>query len=374
MVYLDNNATTKTDDRVIEAMLPFMRDFYANPSSSHSFGTRIKSYLEKARDQIADFIGSNNRNIIFTSGATESINLAIKGIAYLNDSRRKKIVYLATEHKAVIQASLTLQNEGYEVVSIPVRSDGTVDLGFIDSVVDDKTLLFSAMLVNNETGVIHPIADISEIVKSKGCYFFCDATQAPGKINFNVDDLKVDMLCFSGHKFYAPKGAGVLYLNDYIINKKLLASQIIGGGQESNFRSGTQNVPTIIGLAKATEIVTNELEKWRNKIGELRDFLEQEILKIEGTKVNGNTKLRVFNTSNICFPNIDSFMLQTNLNEFCVSNGSACNSLNIEPSHVLLAMGLNEEEAFNSIRFSLGKFSTVQEVELAVKMIYDLTQ
>ncbi len=372
MIYLDNNSTTKIDERVINEMIPFMSELYANPSSTHNFGVKVKNHLEKARKQIAEFIGATNKNIIFTSGSSESINLAIKGIAYSNKSNRKKIVLLSTEHKAVIETCKSLQSIGYEVISLPVMVDGIVDLKVVESNIDINTLLFAAMLVNNETGVIQPIPEIAEIVKSKGSYLFCDATQAPGKIEFNVESLKVDMLCFSGHKFYAPKGIGVLYLNNDIINRKLLTPQIVGGGQENGLRSGTQNVPAIIGLAKATEIVTNELNQWQSEVGHLRKLLENELLKIKGAKVNGNTNHRVFNTSNIYFPNIDVLEKQAHLKEFCISNSSACTSMNIQPSHVLLAMGLNENVASNSIRFSLGKENTREEIESVIKTISQL--
>lgn len=367
MIYLDNNSTTKVDERVIEAMIPYMSELYANPSSSHKFGTLVKHHLERARNQIAEFIGANPRNIIFTSGASESINLSIKGIAQSNTTDRKKIVLLSTEHKAVIETCKSLQSIGYEVVFFPVMADGLVDLKVVESSIDRNTLLFASMLVNNETGVIQPIAEIAEIVKSKGSYFFCDATQAPGKIEFNVESLQVDMLCFSGHKFYAPRGIGVLYLNNDIVNRKLIAPQIVGGGQENGLRSGTQNIPAIIGLAKATELVTNELNLWQTEVGQLRNLLETELLKFEGTKVNGNKNHRIFNTSNICFSNLDVQALQANLKEVCVSNGSACTSMNIEPSHVLLAMGLKEKEATNSIRFSLGKDTKLNEIENVIK-------
>ncbi|GAB1370199.1 IscS subfamily cysteine desulfurase [Candidatus Kapaibacterium sp.] len=369
MIYLDNNSTTKVDERVIEAMNPYMSELYANPSSSHTFGTLVKNHLERARNQIAEFIGANPKNIIFTSGSSESINLSIKGIAQTNTTERKKIVLLSTEHKAVIETCKSLQSIGYDIVFLPVMADGLVDLNEVESNIDTNTLLFASMLVNNETGIIQPIAEIANIVKSKGSYFFCDATQAPGKIEFNVESLQVDMLCFSGHKFYAPRGIGVLYLSNDITKGKLLTPQIVGGGQEGGLRSGTQNVPAIIGLAKATEIVKNELNQWQTEVGQLRNLLETELLKIEGTKVNGNINHRVFNTSNICFSNFDVQALQANLKNISISNGSACTSMNIEPSHVLLAMGLSPNEASNSIRFSLGKDSKLSEIEMTISEI-----
>jgi cysteine desulfurase len=369
--YLDYNSTTPIDPRVLEAMLPFLKDNFANANSTHHFGQSINEKIKQAREQIADFINAESNELIFTSGATEAINIAIKGVAESYSSSGKHIVTVSTEHKAVLDTCKDLERKGFEVTYLPVQSNGLIDLDEFEKAIRLDTILVSVMYVNNETGVIQPIKEIAKLAHEKGALFMTDATQAVGKIEIDVDDFGIDLFCFSGHKMYAPKGIGVLYVRQRG-NKVKLTPQVHGGGQEQGLRSGTLNVPGIIALAKACEIAGEEMTKNQKAISELRDSLENEILKISGTFVNGNREHRIYNTTNICFPDVDANILIGRMKNIAVSNGSACSSAVVEPSHVLTAMGLSEDEAFGSIRFSLGKFNTQQEVLLAIKLIKEL--
>jgi cysteine desulfurase len=366
-IYFDNNATTKTDDRVIDAMIPFMRDYYGNPSSSHQFGTYSKSKIEDARDIIAGMINCSSREVYFTSGATEAINMAVKGLAANNTSKRKKIITIATEHKAVLETCSTLTKRGYTVEVLPVKKDGLVDLEYLKSRVDSDTMLVAVMMVNNETGVIQPITEIGNIAHSKGALLFCDGTQAIGKMKIDVRAMNIDLLCLSGHKFYGPKGVGALYMCDCILSYNMFEPLLIGGGQEEGLRSGTMNTPGIVGLGKACEIVSLEMDEWKSKIEPLRDHLETELLKIPGTQVNGSRIHRVYNTTNISFSQIDLDMLESQLDNICLSNGSACSSRSMKPSYVLKAMGVDDETARRSIRFSLGKWNHKMEVSILLE-------
>jgi cysteine desulfurase len=373
VIYLDYNSTTPIDPRVLEAMLPFLKNSFANPSSTHYFGQSINEKVNQAREQIANFINAEPNELIFTSGATEAVNIAIKGVAEKYSGRGKHIITVSTEHKAVIDTCEDLEKKGFEVTYLPVLNNGLLALSELDKAMRPDTILVSVMFVNNETGVIQSIKEIAAIAHEKGALFMTDATQAVGKIDVDVDNLDIDLLCLSGHKMYAPKGIGALFIRQR--GKKVkLKTQIHGGGQEQSLRSGTLNVPGIIALAKACEIAIQEMKEIEARISELRDYLELELLKIPNTKLIGDTNNRISNTTNICFIGHDANVLIGRMKNIAVSNGSACSSAVIEPSHVLKAMGLNDDEAFASLRFSLGKHNTLEDIETVVKRINELIQ
>ena len=372
VIYLDNNATTPVDERVLNAMLPYFTKDYANANSTHRFGVNAYEAVKKARKQVAEIIYAEPHEIVFTSGATEAINIAIKGVAENYQSKGKHIVTVATEHSAVLDTCQYLETKGYEITYLPVKSDGLIDLDELKTALRDDTILVSIMLANNETGVIQPIKEIAELSHSVDALFMSDVTQAVGKISVNVDELGIDLLCISGHKLYAPKGVGALYVRQRE-NRVKIPALSHGGGHERGLRSGTLNVPGIVALGEASDIAKRELSKNAEGIGALRDYLETELLKIEGASVNGKTSSRLFNTSNILFSGADSDAVimglsnpENNLPLIAVSNGSACTSISIEPSHVLTAMGLDEVAAFSSIRFSFGKFNTKKEIDIVI--------
>lgn len=371
IIYLDNNATTPIDNRVLDAILPFLTSNFANPSSTHHFGITSKEAINKVRLEVAEFIRAEENEIIFTSGATEAINIALKGVAESYSEKGKHIITVSTEHYAVLDSCKHLETRGYEVTYLPVLKDGLIDLAELKNSIREDTILVCVMYVNNETGVIQPIKDIASITHEAGSLFMTDATQAVGKIEIDVDALGIDLLCLSGHKMYAPKGIGALYVRQRI-NKVKLPTFIHGGGHERGVRSGTLNVPGIIALAKACEIAQTEMNQDSERISALRDELEIELLKIEGAFVNGNKENRIYHTTNICFPNVDANVLIGRMKNIAVSNGSACTSAVVEPSHVLTAMGLSDGEAFGSIRFSLGKYNTKEEVISATQLIKEL--
>lgn len=368
--YLDYNSTTPIDPRVLEEMLPFLQDNFANPSSTHHFGQSINEKVKQAREQIADFINAEPNELIFTSGATEAINIAIKGVAESYSSKGKHIITVSTEHKAVIDTCKDLEKKGFEVTFLSVLQNGLIDLAELQKAIRPDTILVSVMYVNNETGVIQPIKEIAKLAHEKGALFMTDATQGVGKIEIDVDDLGVDLLCFSGHKMYAPKGIGALYVR----NKTKLSPQIHGGGHEQGLRSGTLNVPGIIALAKACEIASEEMDLNKRNISELKDKLETEFLKLQNTSLNGDSENRIFNTTNICFKGQDANVLIGRMKNIAVSNGSACSSAVIEPSHVLKAMGLYDGDAFASLRFSLGKYNSIEDIETVISKIKELKQ
>lgn len=368
-IYLDNNATTRVDERVLKAMLPYFTDFYANSTSQHIAGLSVNETVENAAWQTADLINADADEIIFTSGATESINLAIKGLA---DQDRKHIITIQTEHKAVLETCRFMESIGFEVSYLPVDREGILDLNLLNEIITDKILVFIGMLSNNETGVIQNVSEISTILKSKNVLFLCDATQAVGKIPIDVKALGIDLLALSAHKFYGPKGIGALYISAKA--KLKLLPQITGGGHQRKLRSGTLNVPGIIGLGKAAEIAVNELETDKKRIEILRNKLEKNLLQFEGSFINGNIQNRIYNTSNICFPGVNSEKLIMALRNISVSNGASCSAVTSEPSHVLKAMGLSDEEALSSIRFSLGRFTTLEEIDIAVERVLSLAR
>ncbi|MBK7378480.1 MAG: cysteine desulfurase [Ignavibacteriales bacterium] len=366
IIYLDNNATTKIDPKVVEAMLPYFNYLYANPASKHKFGESVDGAIMEAREKIANLISSATNEIIFTSGATEAINLAIKGVAESYSDKGKHIITVKTEHRAVLDVCKYLETKGFEITYLSVEKDGLLNLDDLRNNLRKETIIVSVMLVNNEIGVIQPIKEIANIVHDNGSIFMTDATQAVGKIPINIDDLDIDLMTFSGHKFYGPKGIGGLYIRSRRPRKIKLLPLIHGGGHERGYRSGTLNVPGIIGLGKAAEIALQEMETNKEKIKEFRDYLEFELLKLDETFLNGNNEKRIYNTSNICFKGVNAHFLIERLKNIFVSNGSACSSASIQPPHVLRAIGLSDIDAFSSIRFSLGKFNTKIQINTAL--------
>ncbi len=365
-VYLDNNSTTEVDQRVVDAMLPYFLKHYGNAASrSHSFGWIADEAVKKSRKILAELMGAEENEIIFTSGSTEAINLAIKGVAEAYHSKGKHIVTIATEHKAVLDTCKHLEKSGYEITILPVMEDGLIDLQMMENAIRTDTVLVCAMLANNETGVILPIDQIAQIVHDKKSLLFCDATQAGGKIRVDLYELKADLLCLSAHKMYGPKGVGLLFVKRK--NPRVtLIGQIDGGGHERNLRSGTLNVPGIVGFTKAAQICSEELLDISGTISILRTRLEQALCD-KGASINGSIKNRLPNTSNLNFHHHKATEIMKALPNIALATGSACSSALSEPSHVLSAMGLNEKEAFASIRFSLGRFTTGEEIEYVVE-------
>lgn len=369
-IYLDNNSTTKIDDRIVDVMIPFLREHYGNAASPHCMGKEAFEAVSKAREKVADLINTKEENIIFTSGATESINIALKGIAFQNSSKGKHIITTKTEHKAVLDTCKFLEDKGFQISYLPVDYNGNIKIEFLEDLIQTDTILIAIMYANNETGVINPIKDISKIAKKHNVLFFCDATQGVGKLKIDVNDLDVDMLCFSGHKMHGPKGIGVLYLKDFKSNHLKLDALIHGGGHELGLRSGTLNVPGIVGIGKACEISMNETYDNQTRIERLRNKLESALLNLPDTQVNGYTKNRVYNITNILFKGVDSAELISNLKDICASGGSACSSASAQPSHVLRAMGLCIDDAYCSVRLSLSKFTTEDEIDFAISEFY----
>lgn len=373
LIYLDYNATTPADEKVMQEMLPYFSTYYGNAASkTHAFGWQAEAAVDKARMQIAEFIGAEKEEIIFTSGSTESCNLAIKGVFEKYQSKGNHIITVATEHKAVLDTCAALDKKGAMVTYLSVSPEGLIDLDELKNCITDKTILVCVMLANNETGVIQPIEQIAEIVHQHKSILFCDATQAAGKMRIDVNELGADLLCISAHKFYGPKGVGALYVrrkNPRVV----LQEQINGGGHENGLRSGTLNVPAIVGFGKACEIA--QLELWDNntKLSALRAKIEHYLLDIEGVRINGSTKYRLYNTSNICFSGIKADLLISKINhKLCVAAGSACTSALAQPSHVLKAMGLSDEDCYSSIRFSLGKYNTQEEIETTISFMKEV--
>lgn len=371
IIYFDNNATTPIDKRVLEAMLPFLTENFANASSTHHFGISVNEAVKNARVQVADLIGAEKNEIIFTSGSTEAINIALKGVAEKYSAKGKHIVTVSTEHYAVLDTCKHLESRGYEVTYLPVSKEGLIDLSELKNSLRADTIIVCVMYVNNETGIIQPIKEIAQFAHDVGALFMTDTTQAAGKIEINVDELGIDLLCMSGHKIYAPKGIGALYIRQGK-NPVKLSALIHGGGHEKGLRSGTLNVPGIVALGKACEISQQEMKQDAVRISTLRNELENELLKIEGTFVNGKSKNRIFNTTNICFRGSDANVMIGRMKNVAVSNGSACTAAVVEPSHVLVSMGLSDEDAYASIRFSLGKFNVENEIKAVVKIISEL--
>jgi cysteine desulfurase len=374
MIYLDYNASTPVDERVLMAMLPYFNEVYGNPSNGYHWqGRKAARAMESARGAVASLIGAQASEIIFTSGATESNNLAILGFVRASKGRnahsRTRIVISAIEHKAVIQPAQTLLSEGFEVVFLPVDNRGVVQIKEAERLIDDRTLIVSVQAANNETGVIHPISALAEITHKHGAVFHCDAAQAVGKIPVDVKAWDVDMLSLSGHKFYGPKGIGALYLKGGRF-RSTFDPLCFGGNQEKGTRPGTENVPAIVGLGKASRLAQELLEEERQRVQRLRDVMEKRLLEqLSSASVNGAGAKRLPNTINITIPQVPADVLLLNLPEVMMGTGSACSSGTPSPSHVLLSMGLNSELASATVRISLGRFTTEEEIERAVCLI-----
>jgi cysteine desulfurase len=380
MIYLDNNATTRIDPRVLETMMPFLTDNFANAASTHPFGVSAHEAVKTARQQVANLLQCDPHELVFTSGATEAINLALKGVAENYGRDRKHIVTVQTEHKAVLDVCAYLDKRGYEVTYLPVQQNGLLDLAVVKEAIRPDTLLVSVMWANNETGVIQPIRDIAKLAHEAGALFMTDATQAVGKLPIDVDRDGIDLLTFSAHKFYGPKGVGGLYVRQHSLAgssvRKIKPEAVLhGGGHERGLRSGTLNVPGIVGMGKAAELAPiADASVETQDIASLRDRLEDALLQITGTSVNGTRENRLYNTTNVQFENCDSDALIMGLEGIAVSNGSACTAASIDPSHVLLAMGLSETEAFSCLRFSLGRFSTEADVDATVEAVKGIVE
>ncbi len=369
-VYLDYNATTPVDPRVFEMMLPYFSDKFGNAASHHhAFGWMAEETADQARERVATLIGAVPQEIIFTSGATESNNLAIKGVFEMYAAKGNHIITCVTEHKAVLDTCRHIEKLGGSVTYLPVQPDGLIDLHELEQAITGKTMLIAIMYGNNETGVIQPVREISAIARTHGVLFFTDATQAVGKIPVDVQADGIDLLSFSAHKMYGPKGVGALYVRRRDPRVRLTA-QMDGGGHERGMRSGTLNIPGIAGLGKACDICANEMVAEGKRLGILRDKLENALLQLEGTHVNGNREYRLPHVSNISFKHItgDSLMMGINKN-IAVSSGSACTSASPEPSHVLKALGLGNEQTRSSLRFSLGRFTTEEQIDYTIKTV-----
>jgi cysteine desulfurase len=366
-IYLDNNATTPMDPRVLDAMLPYFNTKFGNAASrNHAFGWAAEEGVDYAREQVAKLIGANEKEIIFTSGATESDNLAIKGVFEMYKDKGNHIITCVTEHKAVIDACKHVEKLGGEVTYLGVKSDGLIDLAELEAAMTEKTILVAIMYGNNEIGVIQPIREISAIAHKHGALFMTDAVQAVGKIPVDVNADGIDLMAFTGHKMYGPKGVGALYVRRKNPRVKVTA-QMDGGGHERGMRSGTLNVPGIVGLGKAAEICRLEMDEEAKRLSKLRDKLQIELTVLEESYVNGNTDHRLPHVANISFKYVEGEGLMMAMKDLAVSSGSACTSASLEPSYVLKSLGLSDDLAHSSIRFGLGRFTTDEEVDFAIK-------
>ena len=369
-IYMDYHATTPVDPRVVDAMLPYFTQRFGNSASrNHAFGWEAEEAVETARRQVADLIGANPKEIIFTSGATESNNLAIKGVAEMYREKGNHIITCVTEHKAVIDTCKKLEKQGGRVTYLPVQKDGRIDLADLRAAITEKTILITIMTANNEIGVLQPIAEIGAIAKEKGILFHTDAVQAVGKVPFSVTDAKVDLVSMSGHKFYGPKGVGALYVRRRN-PRVLLAEQISGGGHERGMRSGTLNVPGIVGLGAAAAIAQAEMATESERLRTLRDELNKKLhANLDELYINGSMEFRLPHNLNVSFAYVEGESLLMGINDVAVSSGSACTSASLEPSYVLKALGAGDDLAHSSIRFGLGRWTTEEEVDYVVEKL-----
>lgn len=370
LIYLDNNATTPLDPRVLEAMLPYFQEKFGNAASrNHAKGWEAERAVDQAREQVAALLNAGAKEIIWTSGATESNNIAIKGVAEMYKDKGRHLIIQATEHKAVIDPSQYLEQQGYRVTILPVDRQGRINLDELASAIGEDTILVSIMFANNEIGTIQPIAEIGRLCKERGVLFHTDATQAFGKVSIDVEAMGIDLLSCSGHKVYGPKGAGALYVRRKRPRVRC-APVLHGGGHERGMRSGTLNVPGIVGLGRAAEIAGREMTDDAARIGRLRDRLWRGLSdNIESIYRNGGPENVLANTLNVSFAYVEGESLMMGFENIAVSSGSACTSASLEPSYVLHALGVGDELAHSSIRFSLGRFNTADEIEQAIAQV-----
>jgi cysteine desulfurase len=368
-IYLDYNATTPCDPEVVEAMVPFFAEHFGNPSSNHAYGWAADEAVEQARERVAALIGAEPGSITFTGSATEACALALLGAGEAYGGRKHHVVTVATEHKAVLESVAALEHEGFTVTVLPVDREGRLDLARLRDAVTERTLMVAVMLANNETGVLGPVAEAAAIAHAAGALVLTDATQAVGKIPVDVDALGADLLALSAHKLYGPKGVGALFVRRRNPRVRLVPL-VPGGGQENGFRSGTLNVPGIVGLGKAAELAAERLDEDRRRLVRLRNRFERGVqARVPGVHVNGGGVARLPNTTNLRFDGVTTAKLLPALRGVAVSTGSACQVKTAQPSHVLTAMGLSREESFASVRFSVGRPTTEAEVDAAVEEV-----
>lgn len=369
-IYMDNNATTRCDPRVVEAMLPYFTEKYGNAASrSHPFGWEAEEAVEEARDQVGRLIGATAKEVIFTSGATESNNLAIKGVASMYRKKGNHIITAVTEHKAVIDPCKRLERDGYQVTFLPVDRHGQVSPDQVAAAITDKTILVSIMAANNEIGTLQPIAGIGKVCKERGVLFHCDAVQAAGKVPIDVEEMKIDLLSLSGHKIYGPKGIGALYVRRKDPRVRL-DPLIDGGGHERGMRSGTLAVPLIVGLGVACDLCRREMTEESQRTMRLRERLRKAIMdQLDETYINGHPTERLPGNINLSFAYVEGEALMMGIKDVAVSSGSACTSASLEPSYVLRALGVGDELAHSSIRFGIGRFNTEEEVDFVADQV-----
>jgi cysteine desulfurase len=374
-IYMDYHATTPMDPRVFAAMKPYFLETFGNAASrNHSFGWEAEEAVEKSRKQIASLIGATAKEIVFTSGATESNNLALKGVAEMYAEKGNHIITAATEHKAILDTCKRLEKHGVRVTYLPVQTNGLVDMDQLQAAITDKTILISLMYANNEIGVLQPIAEIGKLAKSKGVLLHTDATQAVGKVPVNVIKDNIDLMSLSGHKMYGPKGVGALYVRRKSPRVQLTA-QMDGGGHERGMRSGTLNVPGIVGLGEACALCQAEMAEESKRLGHLRDKLRDKLQsELDETYINGTMEHRLPNNLNISFAYVEGESLLMGINDIAVSSGSACTSATLEPSYVLKALGAGDDLAHSSIRFGLGRFNTEEEVDYVAAKVIDVVK
>lgn len=374
-IYLDNHATTRLDPRVFDVMKPYFTEIFGNAASrNHSFGWEAEEAVEKSRKQIASLIGATPKEIVFTSGATESNNLALKGVAEMYAERGNHIITQATEHKAVLDTCKRLEKSGVRVTYLPVRTNGLIDLDQLRDAITDKTILISIMYANNEVGVIQPVKEIGKIAKEKGVLFHSDAVQAIGKVPVNVMSDGIDLLSLTGHKLYGPKGVGALYVRRRSPRVQI-TSQMDGGGHERGMRSGTLNVPGIAGLGAACEFAQNEMPEEARKLSFLRDKLKDKLTaELDEVYINGSMEHRLPHNLNISFAYVEGESLLMGINDIAVSSGSACTSATLEPSYVLKALGAGDDIAHSSIRFGIGRFNTEEEIDYTANKVIDVVR
>src|SRR5688572_29828720 len=374
-IYLDNHATTPVDPRVLDAMLPYFKESFGNAASrNHAFGWVAEEAVEKARKQIAELIGATAKEIIFTSGATESNNLAIKGVAQMYAERGNHIITAATEHKAVLDTCKHLEKEGVRVTYLPLKGDGLIDLDMLKESFTDKTILVSIMYANNEIGVVQPIREIGKMCKERGILFHTDAVQAAGKIPVNVIADNIDLASFSAHKMYGPKGVGALYVRRKSPRVQLTA-QMDGGGHERGMRSGTLNIPGIVGMGEAAAIAHREMAEESAKLQAMRDRLKDRLMsELDEVFINGSWEHRLPHNLNISFAYVEGESMLMGINDIAVSSGSACTSATLEPSYVLKALGMGDDLAHSSIRFGIGRFNTQEEIDYVAARVIEVVK